>query len=325
MHQRASNSGHAGGGVAGATSPHGGRLGPGPLTSITSMRGAHAGLRVSVTGLPGSGGSGMPSPGGPLSAGHHGGSGSQPGTPRGAASPSPLMGRLRSTRFGGAASPAFRTAAAGGGDGALDSDSVLDGGDAVVVASPQQQQQQLQRGFPAAASPKAGVGQLRERWWRDAVVRVDACLTKRYKKTQLRLVEGLQVGLAVRVGWGRGMSGFGRVGSAVWVHGPARRCVQRAPCSRTSARGAGDAGFKPCQTVIRVHVMRHDVMMPMHGSCAAPRSGPKDQSTRLPRRPATGPRAQDTHAPNYDVYAVQLLDLASSGGGPRPEGGDGAV
>ncbi|EFJ46121.1 hypothetical protein VOLCADRAFT_93549 [Volvox carteri f. nagariensis] len=39
---------------------------------------------------------------------------------------------------------------------------------------------------------KAGVAQLKERWWRDAVVRVDACLRKRYKLNGVSLVACLQ-------------------------------------------------------------------------------------------------------------------------------------
>ncbi|KAG2491914.1 hypothetical protein HYH03_009862 [Edaphochlamys debaryana] len=41
-------------------------------------------------------------------------------------------------------------------------------------------------------SQKAGVAQLKERWWRDAVVRVDACLKKRYKMNNVSLVVALE-------------------------------------------------------------------------------------------------------------------------------------
>ncbi|GIM10150.1 hypothetical protein Vretimale_13873, partial [Volvox reticuliferus] len=41
-------------------------------------------------------------------------------------------------------------------------------------------------------SQKAGVAQLKERWWREAVVRVDACLRKRYKLNGASLVASLE-------------------------------------------------------------------------------------------------------------------------------------
>lgn len=41
-------------------------------------------------------------------------------------------------------------------------------------------------------SQKAGVAQLKERWWRDAVVRLDATLKKRYKLNAVSLVAALE-------------------------------------------------------------------------------------------------------------------------------------
>jgi hypothetical protein len=49
-----------------------------------------------------------------------------------------------------------------------------------------------QRFLSSQPSQKAGVAQLRERWWRDAVVRVDACLRKRYRLNGASLVLALQ-------------------------------------------------------------------------------------------------------------------------------------
>jgi hypothetical protein len=41
-------------------------------------------------------------------------------------------------------------------------------------------------------SNKAGLAQLKERWWRDAVIRVDACLRKRYRLNAVSLVASLE-------------------------------------------------------------------------------------------------------------------------------------
>ncbi|GLI68441.1 hypothetical protein VaNZ11_012857, partial [Volvox africanus] len=48
------------------------------------------------------------------------------------------------------------------------------------------------RFFSIPPGQKAGVAQLKERWWRDAVVRVDACLRKRYKLNGVSLVASLE-------------------------------------------------------------------------------------------------------------------------------------
>ncbi len=133
------------------------------------------------------------------------------------------------------------------------------------------------RFLAAAPSVKANVSQQRERWWREAVVRVDACLRKRYRMNQVGGLGPRRVGLGVGAtgGLGHGGAPFCAGGTLL----PASRSYPHAPCPKRLPHGTTTHGYGtlPCLAPRQVDLIR----------CL-----------------------QDPGAPHYDLYALGMVDIA---------------
>ncbi|PNW72468.1 hypothetical protein CHLRE_16g683147v5 [Chlamydomonas reinhardtii] len=190
--------------------------GSGPATGPSSPRGRRTSVagngRVSMMGMAGEPGGGDRGSGGganPLRAsmptlpsaasGALGGGGGD--APRPAAASALASGRSRKSMLGGLSR--VRIDPLVGGNSAVDLDTISEAGSntsgmtgmtnvstaAVASASASASRARFLASQP---SQKAGVAQLKERWWRDAVVRLDATLKKRYKLNAVSLVAALE-------------------------------------------------------------------------------------------------------------------------------------